>query len=152
MSVFNYQKGRTVIRPILGLSILIQAINNLALGSELNPDPWYRNDWAYFIGLLIILLFVLTILFDIHFGVTKRKTDLERSFPVQKRRLVFSIYYREPSSKSIQFRGKVIERRLKERGNNFKDLLAKIRRDYSYRVIDPNGIFILASNHEKGQK
>ncbi len=141
-----------MIHPILGLSILIQAMNPLALGSELNPVPWYRNDWAYFIGLLLILLFVLKILFDIHFGVTKGKADLKRPFPVQKKRPVFSIYYREPSSKSIQFRGKVIERRLKERGNNFKDLLAKVRKDYSYRVIDPNGIFILASNHENSQK
>jgi hypothetical protein len=91
-------------------------------------------------------------LLDTTFGVTKGKTDLRRPFPAQKRRVVFSIYYREPSSKSIQFRGKVVERRLKERGNNFKDLLGKVRRDYSYRVIDPNGIFILASTHEKDQK
>jgi hypothetical protein len=127
-------------------------IDNSALASELNHTPWYGNHWFYLIGLLIILVFVFKILFDIHFGVTKGKKDLIRPFPAQKRRPVFSIYYREPSSKSIQFRGKVIERRLKERGNNSKDLLAKIRGDYSYRVIDPNGIFLLASNHEKGQK
>jgi hypothetical protein len=120
-----------------------------ALASELNPAPWYGNHWLYLIGLLIILIFVIKTLFDINFGVTKGKTDLRRPFPAQKRRVVFSVYYREPSSKSIQFRGKVIERRLKERGNNFKDLLGKVRRDYSYRVIDPNGIFILASNHER---
>jgi hypothetical protein len=101
---------------------------------------------------LIILIFVVKTLFDIIFGVTKGTTDLKRPFPAQKRRVVFSIYYREPSSKSIQFRGKVIERRLKERGNNSKDLLAKVRSDYSYRVIDPNGIFILASNHKEGQR
>src|SRR5512139_2233301 len=127
-------------------------IDNSALASELNHTPWYRNHWLYLIGSLVILIFVIKILFDMHFGVAKGKTDLKRPFPTQKRRPVFSIYYREPSSKSIQFRGKVIERRLKERGNNSKDLLAKIRRDYSYRVIDPNGIFLLASNHEKGQK
>jgi hypothetical protein len=127
-------------------------IDNSALASELNPAPWYRNNWPYFIGLLIILIFVIKILFDIYFDGTKGKTDLKRPFPAQKRTVVFSIYYREPSSKSVQFRGKVIERRLKERGNNFKDLLGKVRRDYSYRVIDPNGIFILASNHERDQK
>jgi hypothetical protein len=128
-----------MIRPILWLSILIQMIDNSALASELNPAPWYGNHWLYLIGLLIILIFVIKTLFDINFGVTKGKTD-------------FSVYYREPSSKSIQFRGKVIERRLKERGNNFKDLSAKVRSDYSYRVIDPNGIFILASNQEEGRK
>jgi hypothetical protein len=94
-------------------------------------------------------MFVIKILFDVSFIGTNGKTDSKRPFPAQKRKVVFSIYYREPSSKSIQFRGKVIERRLKERGNNLKDLLAKVRRDYSYRVIDPNGIFILASNYEE---
>ena len=138
-----------MIRPILWLSILIQMIDNSALASELNRTPWYRNNWPYFIGLLFILIFVIKILFDTNFDGTKGKADFKRPFPTQKRTVVFSIYYREPSSKSIQFRGKVIERRLKERGNNFKDLLGKVRRDYSYRVIDPNGIFILASNHER---
>jgi hypothetical protein len=119
--------------------------DNSALASELNHTPWHRNNWLYLIGLLIILISVIKIVFNINFDETKEKAGLKRP-PVQKRRVVFSIYYREPSSKSIQFRGKVIERRLKERKNNFKDLLAKVRRDYSYRVIDPNGIFLLASN------
>jgi hypothetical protein len=141
-----------VIRSILWLSILIQMIDNSALANELNHKPWYGNNWLYVIGLLIILIVVIKILFDISFGVTTGKTDLKRPSSAQKRRVVFNIYYREPSSKSIQFRGKVIERRLKERGNNAKDLLAKARRDYSYRVIDPNGIFILALSHEKDQK
>ncbi len=141
-----------MIRLILWLSILIQTIDNSALASELNPAPWVRNNWVYLIGPFIILIFVIKILFNINVWIKKEKTDLRRPFSIQKRRPVFSIYYREPSSKSIQFRGKVIERRFKERGNNFKDLLDKVRRDYSYRVIDPNGIFILASNHEEGQK
>lgn len=141
-----------MIRLILWLSILIQMIDNSALASELNPGPWYGNHRLYLIGLLIILIFVIKMLFDIIFGVTKGTTDLKRPFPAQKRRVVFSIYYREPSSKSIQFRGKVIERRLKERGNNSEDLLGKVRSNYSYRVIDPNGIFILVSNHKEGQR
>src|SRR5512137_1006599 len=111
-----------MIRSILWLSILIQMIDNAALASELNHTLWYGNHRLYLIGLLIFLIFVIKMLFDIIFGVTKRTTDLKRPFPAQKRRVVFSIYYREPSSKSIQFRGKVIERRLKERGNNSKDL------------------------------
>jgi hypothetical protein len=127
-------------------------IDNSVLASESNPAPWLGNHWLYLIGLSILVISVIKILIDINFIETKEKTDLKRSFPAQKRAVVFSIYYREPSSKLIQFRGKVIERRLKERGNNFKDLLGKVRRDYSYRVIDPNGIFILASNHEKDQK
>ena len=141
-----------MIRLILWLSILIQMIDNSALASELNPAPWYGNHRLYFIGLLILLIVVIKMLFDIIFDGTKGKPDLRKPFPAQRRTVVFSIYYREPSSKSIQFRGKVIERRLKERGNNFKDLLGKVRRDYSYRVIDPNGIFILASNHKEGQR
>jgi hypothetical protein len=96
---------------------------------------------------LIILIFISKIPFDVN-----GKAGLKKPFPAQKRRAVFNIYYREPSSKSIQFRGKVIERRLRERGNNFRDLLAKVRRDYSYRVIDPNGIFLLAANYRKNKE
>ena len=136
-------------RLILWLSILIQMIDNSALASELNCTPWYRNNWLYLIGLLIILIFISKTLFDINFDGIKRKAGLKRPFPSQKGRAVYNIYYREPSSKSIHFRGKVIERRLRERGNNFKDLLANVRRDYSYRVIDPDGIFLLASNYKK---
>ena len=141
-----------MIRLILWLAILIQMIDNSALASELNRTPWYRNNWLYLIGLLIILIIVIKIVFNIKFDGIKGKAGLKGPFPAQKRRVVFNIFYREPSSKSIQFRGKVIERRLRERGNNFKDLLAKVRRDYSYRVIDPNGIFLLVSNYKKDKK
>ena len=141
-----------MIRLILWLAILIQITDNSALASELNRTPWHRNNWVYLIGLLIILIIVIKIVFNIKFDGIKGKAGLKRPFPAQKRRVVFNIFYREPSSKSIQFRGKVIERRLRERGNNFKDLLAKVRRDYSYRVIDPNGIFLLVSNYKKDKK
>jgi len=152
-SKINYPKWRdSMIRLTLWLTLLIQMIDHLALASELNRMPWYRNNWLYSIGLLIILVFVIKIAFNINFDGVKGKAGLRRPFPAQKRREVFNIYYREPSSESIQFRGKVIERRLKERGNNFKDLLAKVRRDYSYRVIDPKGIFLLASNFKKDKK
>jgi hypothetical protein len=43
------------------------------------------------------------------------------------------------------FLGKIIERRRKERGNNFKDLLFKAKQDYSPRVKDPSAIFLLGS-------
>ncbi len=124
-------------------------IDNSALASELNDTSWYRNNWLYLIGLLIILIFVIKILFDINIDEIKGKASLNRPLISGKRIVTFNIYYREPPSKSIRFLGKVIERRLKERGNNFEDLLAKVRRDYSYRVVDPNGIFLLGSNYEK---
>jgi len=124
-------------------------IDNSALASGLNDTSWYRNNWLYLIGLLIILIFVINILFDINIDEIKGKKSLNRPLTSRKRTVVFNIYYREPPFKSIRFLGKVIERRLKERGNNFEDLLAKVRRDYSYRVIDPNGIFLLDSNYEK---
>ena len=134
-----------MMRVILWLTLLIQMVDNPASASELNSTPWSRNHWLL-IGMSII---VIKIAFKIDFDGIKKRAGLKRPFPAQKGREVFSIYYRDPSSKSIQFRGKVIERRLRERGNNFKDLLAKMRRDYSYRVIDPNGIFLLDSNHKK---
>lgn len=124
-------------------------IDNSALASELNATSWYRNNWLYLIGLLIILIVIIKILFDINIEEIKGKKSLNRPLTSVKRIVVFNIYYREPPSKSIRFLGKVIERRLKERGNNFEDLLAKVRRDYSYRVIDPNGIFLLGSNYER---
>ncbi len=111
----------------------------------------YGNHWIYLIGLLIILILIVKIIFDISRGGPKARVGFIRPFPAQNSRL-FSIYYRDPSSKLIQFRGKVIERRLKERGNNFRDLLGKVRRDYSYRVIDPNGIFLQASNYKKDRR
>lgn len=141
-----------MIRLILWSSILIQMTDNSALASELNRTIWHRNNWLYLIGLLIILIFVIKIVFNTNSDGTKGQAGLKGPFPAQKRRVVFNIYYREPSSKSIQFRGKVIERRVKERGNNLKDLLAKVRRDYSYRVIDPNGIFLQVSNYKKDKK
>ena len=93
-----------MIRLILWLSILIQMIDNSALASELNHTPWYRNNWLYLIGLLIILIFVITfvvnMLFDIHFAVTKGRTDLKRSFSAQKRRVAFSFNPRTTASRS----------------------------------------------------
>jgi len=138
-----------MIHYIFWLSILIRMINNSALTSELNDSSWYRNNWLYLIGLLIILIFIIKILFNINIDEIKGKKSLNRPLTSWKRIVVFNIYYRKPSSKSIRFLGKVIERRLKERGNNFEDLLAKVRRDYAYHVIDPNGIFLLDSNYEK---
>lgn len=109
-----------MIRLILWLSILIQMIDNSALASELNRTPWYRNNWLSLIGLLIILIFVIKLVAHINFDGRKEKAGVEGPFSTQKRRAIFSIYYRDPSSKSVQFRGKVIERRLRERGTILK--------------------------------
>ena len=141
-----------MMRYVFWLLILILMIDHSALASELNDTLWYRNYWLYLIGLLIILIFIIKILFDINIEEIKGKKSLNRPLTSVKRIVVFNIYYREPPSKSIRFLGKVIERRLKERGNNFEDLLAKVRRDYVYRVIDPNGIFLLSSNYERDKK
>jgi hypothetical protein len=56
----------------------------------------------------------------------------------------FDVYYRDYSTKSMVYIGKIVERRRKERGNNHQDLLKKARKDYSPRVKDPNSIFLLS--------
>ncbi len=132
-------------------SISIQMGDHSAPANGLMSGLGYRDHWLYLVGLLIILILIIKIILGISRGRSKARVGFIRPFPAQNGRL-FSIYYRDPSSKSIQFRGKVIERRLKERGNNFKDLLGKVRRDYSYRVIDPNGIFLQASNYKKDRR
>ena len=141
-----------MMRYVFWLLILILMIDHSALASKLNDTLWYRNHWLYLIGLLIILIFIIKIIFNINNDEIKGKKSLNRPLTSRERIAVFNIYYREPPSKSIRFLGKVIERRLKERGNNFEDLLAKVRRDYVYRVIDPNGIFLLSSNYERDKK
>lgn len=55
----------------------------------------------------------------------------------------FKVYYRDVVSRSIVLVGKIIERRMKERGNNLKDLLSKARRDFSHYVTDPSLLFLL---------
>jgi hypothetical protein len=57
----------------------------------------------------------------------------------------FGVYYRDSITRSIAFLGKVIERRRKERVNNFSDLLKKAIRDFSDCVKDPSTIFLLGS-------
>jgi hypothetical protein len=55
------------------------------------------------------------------------------------------VYYKDSLTRSIVFLGRVVERRKKERGNNFKDLLKKAMTDFADRVKDPSGIFLLGS-------
>jgi hypothetical protein len=70
---------------------------------------------------------------------------LKGPFVSIKRPIIFNVYYREYSTDSMVFLGKIIERRRKERGNKRKDLLYKARQDYSARVKDPFAIFLLSS-------
>ncbi len=138
---------------LLWSSISIQMMDHSASASEINRGTWYGNPWLYLVGLLmIILLCVIKIVFGTHIAKPKAKAGAIKPLPAPDTTRLFSIYYREPTSKSIQFRGKIIERRRKERGSNFRDLLGKVRRDYSYRVIDPSGMFIQASNYGKDKK
>lgn len=55
----------------------------------------------------------------------------------------FKVYYRDRISRSIVLVGKIIERRMKERGNNLRDLLSKARKEFSQYVTDPSFLFLL---------
>jgi len=55
----------------------------------------------------------------------------------------FKVYYRDDLSHCMVYLGTVIERRRKERGNNFGDLLKKAAMEYSNAVPDPSRIFLL---------
>lgn len=55
----------------------------------------------------------------------------------------FKVYYRDVVSKTIVLVGKIIERRMKERGNNLRDLLTKARKEFSQYVYDPSLLFLL---------
>lgn len=57
----------------------------------------------------------------------------------------FKVYYRDVVSQSFVLVGKIIERRMKERGNNLRDLLSKARREFSQFVTDPSFLFLLGS-------
>ncbi len=73
---------------------------------------------------------------------------MERSgmSPLQKeeRAVVFKVYCRDDFTRSMVLLGKVIERRIKERGNNLNDLLLKAIKEYSDCAADPSTIFLLS--------
>ena len=62
-----------------------------------------------------------------------------------KKKVEFKVYCRKPITKSMIFLGNILERRIKERGNNLRDLLVKAVKDYSYRIEDASTIFLLGS-------
>jgi hypothetical protein len=108
-------------------------------GLKVYEEKSTRN-LVYLIGLLIILLVIIKILRE-----PRPAEVLKGPFVSIKRPIIFNVYYREYSTDSMVFLGKIIERRRKERGNNRKDLLFKARQNYSTRVKDPSGIFFLSS-------
>jgi len=116
--------------------------------NEMTPIQWvgeiYKEksirNLVYLIGLLIILLILIKILRE-----PRPAEVLKGPFISTKRPIIFDVYYRNYSTDSMVFLGKIIERRRKERGNNFKDLLFKARQNYSTRVKDPYAIFLLSS-------
>lgn len=116
--------------------------------NEMTPIQWvgeiYKEksirNLVYLIGLLIILLILIKILRE-----PRPAEVLKGPFISTKRPIIFDIYYRNYPTDSVVFLGKIIERRRKERGNNFKDLLFKARQNYSTRVKDPYAIFLSSS-------
>lgn len=68
----------------------------------------------------------------------------EQAF-TRKKDLEFKVYWRDRTTRSITQLGTVTERRKKERGNNFADLLKRAINNFSYQVLDPSGIFLLGS-------
>jgi hypothetical protein len=117
--------------------------------NEMTPIQWvekvYREksirNWVYLIGLLIILLILIKILREPRPAEVLKGPFISRKRP----KIIFDVYYRDYSTDSMVFLGKIIERRRRERGNNLKDLLFKARQNYSTRVRDPSAIFLLNS-------
>ena len=53
------------------------------------------------------------------------------------------VYWRDRLTRSVILLGRVIERRKKERENNFCNLLKRAIMDFSEQVKDPSGIFLM---------
>ena len=117
--------------------------------NEMTPIQWvgkvYKEksirNLVYLIGLFIILLILIKILREPRPAEVLKGPFISRKRP----KIIFDVYYRDYSTDSMVFLGKIIERRRRERGNNLKDLLFKARQNYSTRVKDPSAIFLLSS-------
>ena len=100
-----------------------------------------KNNLVYVIGLLIILLIILKIFLE----AKPAGIEVNRSSVQKKGTVNFKIYYIDHSSSPPVYLGRILERRKSERGDNFKSLLYKARKDFSYYVKDPTLIFISES-------
>ena len=55
----------------------------------------------------------------------------------------FKVYCRDEVTRSMILLGRIVERRMKERENNLRDLLIKASQEFLDRVPDPSLIFLL---------
>jgi len=62
---------------------------------------------------------------------------------LRKRGTEFKVYWRDEATRSMILLGRIVERRMRERENNLRDLLIKASQDFSDRVPDPSLIFLL---------
>jgi hypothetical protein len=99
----------------------------------------------YLIGLLIILGIFVRLLREKRPAGIGVRTVTRRSPGLKKRTVLFNVCYKDYSTDSTVVLGKVIERRIRDRGENFRDLLYKARKDFGDRVEDPPDIFLRAS-------
>jgi len=117
-----------------------------------------RKNWFYLIGLLVILTMIVKLLADARSPAPKKPVHGYRPLLIPKKvfpsagpsaprkgNVLFNVYYRDYSKKAMVFLGRIPERRQKDRGNNFNDLLFKARKDYKDSVKDPTDILILDS-------
>jgi hypothetical protein len=62
---------------------------------------------------------------------------------LRKRGTEFKVYCRDEVTRSMILLGRIVERRMKERENNLRDLLIRATKDFSHCVPDPSLIFLL---------
>lgn len=103
------------------------------------------NNLLYLVGLLIILGILLILFREKRPAGIGVKTGSQSSPSLRKRAVLFNVCCKDYSTDSTVVLGKIIERRMRERGDNFHDLLYKARKDFSDRVEDPADIFLQAS-------
>ncbi|MGQ9648127.1 MAG: hypothetical protein ACUVWO_16495 [Thermodesulfobacteriota bacterium] len=69
---------------------------------------------------------------------------LLNGFPLlRKKGTEFKVYCRDEANRSMILLGRIVERRMRERENNLRDLLTRATKDFSHRVPDPSLIFLL---------
>ncbi len=101
------------------------------------------NNLVYLVGLLIILAVITKILIGLKPVRAKRPIPPRRPALSARTLTEFKVYTRDYIDDSMVFLGMIRERRKRERGDNFGDLLRKARKDFSDRVSDPTTIFLL---------
>jgi hypothetical protein len=103
------------------------------------------NNLFYFIGLLIILRIFLMLFREKRPAGIGVKTRPQSTPGLRKRTVLFNVCRKDYSTDSTIVLGKIIERRMRERRDNFRDLLYKARKDSGDGVEGPADTFLLAS-------